>query len=1223
MFSAASAQEAVGTVKLSKNFITTPDGELTITVEDRDLNTPVLQLQEEEGQVRGADGRLTTQTYTIPASCPDSTQSQISSGTCNGGVGAGTEGGYGTTDQIQFRTQKAPLYSGSDEDFYSANYTYADSNDQRNLKIPADVVGRLDSDDDIPAVDFQDVILTPVDWAGMHENTRTAWKALTYESIVLLEERTDPARNALLADNADLGNVPDTYRHPHTIDNAGGGAFIISPPTPGADVIFRDDIEFKVTYLAPDVQNAEVSLTSTTDNRGVKLLLQETGADTGKFTRTFKTQTAPQTTHIVDLLPGVIESELNLNLDGMKADGSDSVRTGTENTPSHRTRNPGLDITDAESTSTHEYKIGIDLNGDGDYTATTTWIDLRVAQRATIPPSARLGWLMNPEPTEGDDVQLDLCEASGGEADSGDNRQDLATNNREIRICWTSTAPPSTPAIAAAPGALITVAYDDGGTRRVANATVEVTKPTIRVTSPLHNAATRVTSARLIAEITDSDSGINLEKDGEIFKYITFNVDATNLAGGSVAATGGFDEVNAEQITTVSIAGGVRAEATLRGVPSGETLITWSVTAQDIAGNVATSDQNPADGPITEDDESTDENEAEAEGANTVEPDLYELRIDTVAPQLGTITIDYDGSGDADMKTVDGAITGNYINDDGDVVTDATKARNTSVRMVFNEKIDDATVQADDFRVNGAAPVDARAKDESVYLTVPAMASDARPDVRLSGPIDDLAGNTRQGGLRVEQAQDGISPTIELTVNPDYHQSEVTIEVSSNEALLTAPTIRLSRDGQDDTANAPGQGVSGLSAATLVGSDLYRATFKAPVQPFAYNVNVDVLDTSANPRSAGKAKADDDDATTIEIDKSLPAQTSVTLPGQAAITTIDSDKTYAVTTRNPFITIEWDSEGKEYGRITDNKGTDATSDDTAELTNDAADIAAVADDANLSFKSLDTHGTVDFTNLKIKVGDETYDVNTPTGDATGARTSVAIDEDTSYTFNVTKPTKNRLLIAIRGMDLGDYELSFNGQDELSNTLKSDVKIKFEVKDPEPFEVKLTPGWNLVSLPASPQMTGINDVIPADHPASVVITYDPKVAGGWLSATRGEDGMFAGTLNEITGGVGYWIFTESFQSIKVPVVAVGGGGVVPLPTVNLVEGWNLLPVLDITGTKKSGDDLRTATSYVRGDILRAYEYDASTDRYTVVADSDNLQVGTGYWVYMSKAKVLVP
>ena len=1227
----------MGTVKLSKGFITTPDGELKITVEDADLNTPVVQLQETQG--RNPRGGSTPVTYTLPPSCPTSNEGNVN--TCTTGYDAGRV--------FRFRTQKAPIYSGSDKQLLGGAFTFTGGSD---LPIADAIVEGLSAQNTRPnATSFEDVILTPVTW-DMPASSRVAWEALTSPVDLLATARQQ------YTDDADDDTDPTTarariYRHPYSLENAFGGAFIIrSPEETGVNVRFHTAIEFTVTYRAPDVQTAAVNLTSTTDSRGVRMLLLETAPDTGKFEQTFKTITAPQTTNIIDLLPGVREDYINLNLDGMKANGDASETLGRAGSPTERTRYADRDITDkvVDATTlsgdwvTTEAAIGIDLNGDGDYTATTTWIDLRQARQATIPPGARLGWLMNAEPDEGDDVQAELCTAElpdgspRGEIDDGDNRDFGGMEaGDDFRICWvnsTLTMDDDDDAdervyvgIAAAPGAQITATYDDDGTRRVANATVETTKPTIVVTSPQHKSATRVTSARLIAEITDADSGVDLTKDGELFEYIKFNITAENLAGGSVAVTGGFDSVNADQITTVSINGGVRAEATLRGVPSGETKITWSVTARDNAGNEATSDQNPADGPITVDDLTTTEvDETEADGANLVEPDLYELRIDTVAPQLGTISIDYDGSGTADPKTVDGAITGNYIDDEDKVVTDATKGRNTSVRMVFNEAIMADSVQPSDFRVNGRAPVAVTTKAESVFLTVPAMSSDARPDVRLSGPIDDLAGNTRQGGLRVEQAQDGLSPNITVTVNPDYHQSEVTIRIDSDEALLTAPIIRLSTNGQDDLNVAPRRGVTGLSASTLTvqGDDNYEATFKAPVQPFAYNVNVDVLDTSANPRSAGKAKADDKDATTIEIDKSLPAQTSVTLPGQAAITTIDTTKTYAVTTRNPFMTIEWDSEAKEYGRITDNKGTDATSsDDTAELTNDAGDIADVADDKNLSFKSLDTHGTVDVTRLKIKFGDETYDVNTPSGDTASARTELAIDEDTTYTFSVTKPTKNRLLIAARGLELGDYEMSFNGRDELGNSLKSDVKIKFEIKDPDPFEIKLTPGWNLVSLPAAPQMTGINDVIPADHPASIVITYDPKVAGGWLTAQRGEDGMFSGTLNEITGGVGYWIFTDSFQSIKIPVVAVGGGGVVPLPTVNLVQGWNLLPVLDITGTKKFGDALRTATSYTRGDLLRTYQYDSSTNRYTVVADDANINVGTGYWVYMSKAKVLVP
>ena len=99
---------------------------------------------------------------------------------------------------------------------------------------------------------------------------------------------------------------------------------------------------------------------------------------------------------------------------------------------------------------------------------------------------------------------------------------------------------------------------------------------------------------------------------------------------------------------------------------------------------------------------------------------------------------------------------------------------------------------------------------------------------------------------------------------------------------------------------------------------------------------------------------------------------------------------------------------------------------------------------------------------------------------------------------MTKPTVNRLLISARGLALGEYTMTFNGADELGNVRDDDVKIKIKVVEPDPFEIKLTPGWNLVSLPAEPQMSGINDVVGADHPASIVLTYDPTQPGAWLS-----------------------------------------------------------------------------------------------------------------------------
>ena len=316
LFVLSPATAATGTVKLSKSFITTPGGELEITVEDEDLNFGVVQENEEQGQDARVAGQVAV--YTIPARTTPYTPDSV----------------------LRYRTQKAPIQSASDADLYP------------------DVDGADDVDRFI-RVDFSDVILRMVEDSSLNATTTTqvitAWNAFTTGS------GRSPA------------NAGD--RHPFALENTQGGAFILRTDEPSVTVPV--DIAFTVSYKAPDVQDVDVTLSSTQDITGITVNLAETGADTGKFTGSFQT-----------------------------AGASDD-----------------------------------------------------------------------------------------------------------------SSSPASIASIA---GSLITVTYDDDGTRRVANATVETTEPTILVTAPEHNYSTRVRSARLIAEVTDADSGIDKDSIG-------FNVTARNL----------------------------------------------------------------------------------------------------------------------------------------------------------------------------------------------------------------------------------------------------------------------------------------------------------------------------------------------------------------------------------------------------------------------------------------------------------------------------------------------------------------------------------------------------------------------------------------------------------------------------------------------------------------------------------------------------------------------
>lgn len=671
------------------------------------------------------------------------------------------------------------------------------------------------------------------------------------------------------------------------------------------------------------------------------------------------------------------------------------------------------------------------------------------------------------------------------------------------------------PAIEAITGALVSVTYDDDGTSRVANSTVETDAPTVSILSPADATATRTQSTRVIAEVTDADSGV----DNATVNFQV--VSAVDALGGAIAG------VETVARTEAAIAGGVRIEAQFNGIPQGENTIVWNVTGADQAGNVSTSDNQT-------------------------------IRVDTVAPALGTLVAGFS------------AKTGQSLDADNVIITDEALADPTFVRVLFNEALDQSTVQASDFRVGGVAPADVVVSSDhptSVFLKVPALASNSKPTVDVVGNVSDAAGNEATGGLTTPSI-DGIAPTITVTLSSTLSTDAVTIDMASDEALLTAPAITI-----NGNEGGSGVGVGDLSATSLIGSNLFRATLTASGAPMSFNVQVTGRDTASNLRSVGTAKAEDDGAISFEIDAALPEPLTV-FPGG------DADNVF---TPNPFITIDWASEATEYGR----DGGPTMVNDGTETTN------------------LDTHSLVNITSITV--------------------------DGTDVSSSMARVDNGKFLLVLRDLTLAAHLLTFTGADEAGNILTV-TDSEFTVKERPAFSISMVPGWNLVSVPAEPKTNAINDVIAAGHSASIVITYDPSEAGGWLTATRGSDGLFAGTLTEIKASRAYWIFTESFDAISVPLQSIGGGTTNLLPTINLAAGWNLLPVLDVSGTEVFGNGVSTPASLIGSSPVRTYTYNAGADRFDKISGACDpndvlntgcVDVGVGYWVYMSSATIYVP
>ena len=315
------------------------------------------------------------------------------------------------------------------------------------------------------------------------------------------------------------------------------------------------------------------------------------------------------------------------------------------------------------------------------------------------------------------------------------------------------------------------------------------------------------------------------------------------------------------------------------------------------------------------------------------------------------------------------------------------------------------------------------------------------------------------------------------------------------------------------------------------------------------------------------------------------------------------DDSFAIDDPNASIFIDYSAEAYEYDKQTHDHDGDSDTDE-------------------IKGNDLDTHGGV--TIVSAMLGDMDITDQLQANDA-----------------------GNIFLYKASDLALGKHTLAVVAMDAAGNKHPVAEETTIEIIERKPFSLKLNPGWNLVSIPGEPQDPDINAIIPADRTdISSVLAYDPTVPGQWLSATRGADGMFSGTLDTIIATRGYWIETTTFNPLPVMIPKQSPGQARLLPTIPVSKGWNMIPVLDVDGNFKledgnddrkdddtlptfstlkseTVDDDKEARGYLDGldeGSTRAYTFNTLTNRWNLVSE---VQLGKGYWVYVSKAGIIVP
>ena len=216
------------------------------------------------------------------------------------------------------------------------------------------------------------------------------------------------------------------------------------------------------------------------------------------------------------------------------------------------------------------------------------------------------------------------------------------------------------------------------------------------------------------------------------------------------------------------------------------------------------------------------------------------------------------------------------------------------------------------------------------------------------------------------------------------------------------------------------------------------------------------------------------------------------------------------------------------------------------------------------------------------------------------------------------------------------------RDAAGNTSSKDGYVfKWNVVPLKPVTIDLAPGWNLISFPVSLRNPAINAVIPSDHPADVVMTYDNEARGWKVSRRHGETGLFTGDIEKIIVTKAYYIRTDTSQGISHhrPFPYCTSCYLPPQRVHEAQEGWDLVPVMT---------DLIPFPETIPADVyfgtldddgwLKASTFDTSAQVWEsvfpgeTVPDGDDedtepdmatLTVGKGYWLYATRDGVIIP
>jgi len=824
----------------------------------------------------------------------------------------------------------------------------------------------------------------------------------------------------------------------------------------------------------------------------------------------------------------------------------------------------------------------------------------------------------------------------------------------------------------------------------------EEVKPTLIIASPAGDFITKKgTTVIFRADITDTGAGFPAKAQDVVDNNTAGNKGRIQLYVGTSAVT-----LTAAHFTAITDGWQLAAQFNSTDIQSIAGKVAWWIVAEDLAGN----EQQPSVHSS-----GTTSTGGNSGGTTIIDSALAGMATDSLLGRTVTITISgtdetktvsvYNATSgqltfsaafstaiasgttytikktqlitvDGTAPTLSAAVTGDSWNATKaagsrlrQTTSSAANGSRSSIRLTFTDAsgLDTATIVPGAFSVasntvssvllvdiigENAASAEQRIPND-VFLTLgTALTSSAKPKVTIASSIKDKAGNAFAGTTAT--STDKLGPLLTVTLDGTLSKKSVKATIVTDELLIASPTVTTKVLNNTTSGLLEAIGVSqGLTvggaapgsvaqSGTLTYSQTTKiASLGSLVAGAEFNVYVTANDTGASSGNMGtkghSTNGTSTSAITYELDQwlnnGLPPKVDVSgTMADASTASGGTVSTPSIEQIDPLIVTVDFNKGCTAGNACAGSG------ETAEYTGDS-------------------HKTVTLTSATVKV---TFK------DGTSETTTYDVSTD------VTTPDSKRYTLPILAPKVGVYTLTIKAEDAAgNNNLKAptaasaqSLVYNFEVKAASPVKLKLSPGWNLISLPFQPSNPAINSVIPATHPIDLVMSYD-NVTQVWLVSRRGSDGLFGGDVSVMTSTTAYFVRTDNFQELSLlqPPLATNAAAPPPPPAISVVEGWNLVPVVSLAKPLPTEIASDTYFGTLGTNWLKAMTYDPLTRTWSSVtrataeasiaaastagsytnlcgvttAGSTSVAtsvpatvcIGKGYWLYANKAGVIIP